>query len=352
MNRELVVYNLSFTLRAKEQIAFDRYAGSALRGALMEALEQRCHTPGEAWSCPPCALGTLCPIASLIAPTQETATRGHDLPRPLVLRPPLADDPVKHGDTRPLTPALVFEPGQCFRIGYVLIGNASRYFSTLVLATRAMEHIGAGRPLHTNKGRRGRFVIEGIEAVNPFTQRRAVLYGSGQLQIGPLVGAITEEDVIRRATRLSDRQITLQFLTPTRLTNDGKLVHVPDPGILLQRLAERLDALTQAYGMPSTDIEETRRKDRSSDDQEGWYAIAKTSQTHLADCQVTWVDTKSYSSRQQRSLPIGGFVGKATVQGSLSHRLRQLLAWGELLHVGKNVMKGDGWYQILSESVA
>lgn len=352
MSRQLVVYNLCFTLRARELIVFDRYPGSAWRGALMEALAQRCHTQAEAWSCPPCALGTLCPIASLIAPTQETATRGYDLPRPLVLRPPLADGHTRNANTKLSTPALVYEPGQHFRFGYMLIGNASSYFSTLVLATRAMEWIGAGRPLQANKGRRGRFVIERIEAADPFTQRRTTLFETGQAQIGPLVGAITDEDVVQRAMRLSDEQITLQFLTPTRLTNDGKLVHVPEPSILMQRLAERLDALTLAYGIPTTDTEEMGKKGGPSNDHDGWYTVAKTSQVHLADCHVTWVDTKSYSSRQQRSLPIGGFVGKATLKGALSHRLRQLLVWGELLHVGKNAMKGDGWYQIPSENGA
>lgn len=352
MNRQLVVYNLCFTLRARELIVFDRYAGSAMRGGLLEALAQRCHTRAEAWSCPPCALGMLCPVASLIAPAQETATRGHDLPRPLVLRPPLADDHVRNAVTKPPAPALQFEPDQHFCFGYVLIGNASRHFSTLALATRVMEKIGAGRPLQINQGRRGRYVIERIEAVDPFTQRRTILFEAGQSQIGPLEGAITGEDIVRRAARLSERQITLQFLTPTRLINDGKLVHVPEPAILLQRLAERLDALTLAYGISSADTEEASEKDSSSHDHDSWYTVAKTSQVHLADCHVTWVDTKSYSSRQQRFLPIGGFVGKAAMQGAFSHRLRQLLVWGELLHVGKDTMKGDGWYQILSESGA
>lgn len=348
MNRQLIVYNLVYTLRARECIAFDRYPGSALRGAFIEALAQRCCPQSAAYSCPPCPLGKLCPVANLVAPTQEAASRGQDLPRPLVLRPPLLEgEPAINHAIQQTSPAIMYEPGQRFTFGYVLIGNAARYFSTLALATRAMEEIGVGRPLQVNSGKRGRFDTERIEVVDPFTQQRAILFENGQPQVQPLSGAITALHVARRARMLPNEQLTLYFLTPTRLTENGTLVHVPEPGVLVRRLAERLDALTREYGV---DTQETTIEDNSSDDPGDWHAVAKMSHCYLADCHVTWIDTKSHSSRQQRSLPIGGFLGKAMVRGSLSYQLRQLLVWGELLHVGKNTMKGAGWYQILPES--
>jgi hypothetical protein len=53
----------------------------------------------------------------------------------------------------------------------------------------------------------------------------------------------------------------------------------------------------------------------------------------------------SYSSRQRRRTPIGGLLGDITFAGDLAP-LRELLAWGALVHVGKNAVKGDGWYSI------
>jgi CRISPR-associated endoribonuclease Cas6 len=56
-------------------------------------------------------------------------------------------------------------------------------------------------------------------------------------------------------------------------------------------------------------------------------------------------EVKSYSNRQKRSTPIGGLVGTATFQGDLTPFL-DLLVIGELIHVGKNAVKGGGWYKI------
>jgi hypothetical protein len=44
-------------------------------------------------------------------------------------------------------------------------------------------------------------------------------------------------------------------------------------------------------------------------------------------------------------MPIGGIVGKATFVGNLGP-FRELLVWGELIHVGKSCVKGNGWYVI------
>lgn len=66
----------------------------------------------------------------------------------------------------------------------------------------------------------------------------------------------------------------------------------------------------------------------------------------MTEHSVRWIDAKSYSSRQRHTLPIGGFIGTATYTGACSPSLRELLVWGELLNVGKNTVKGDGWYQI------
>ena len=53
----------------------------------------------------------------------------------------------------------------------------------------------------------------------------------------------------------------------------------------------------------------------------------------------------SYSSRSRQRTPIGGLVGQVTLAGDLAP-LRELLVWGSLIHVGKNAVKGDGWYRI------
>jgi hypothetical protein len=38
-------------------------------------------------------------------------------------------------------------------------------------------------------------------------------------------------------------------------------------------------------------------------------------------------------------------VGEAVFTGNLGP-LREILVWGSLVHVGKNAVKGDGWYVV------
>ena len=46
-------------------------------------------------------------------------------------------------------------------------------------------------------------------------------------------------------------------------------------------------------------------------------------------------------------MPIGGLQGKVTFVGDLEP-FRELLTWGELVHVGKSAVKGNGWYKIVA----
>ena len=345
MEASLTVCSLVFTLRAREWIEWEDGSGSALRGALLAALRQRfCLFPEDAHCvCP----DTTCPVAALVTPGSDEYPRGAELPRPLVLRPPRKG---AHSQTRPVAEGarwnrpVRLEPGERFAFTVILVGSAIKRFPALILASRAMEQVGLGRPLHANRGRRGRFIIEQIEATHPFTGTRATLFQEGEERVRAPELILTTADVAARASACSAKELRLRFLSPTRLTEAGKLVHTPEPGVLLRRMAERLDALTRAYQTNSSSTTEVVERTQTSHTPGPWYGIAHTASVYLASCQVEWLDTKSYSSRQQRSLPIGGFTGTATYCGQLSQAVRELLAWGELLHVGKNSMKGDGWY--------
>jgi hypothetical protein len=209
-----------------------------------------------------------------------------------------------------------------------------------------MEQIGLGRPLHVNGGRRGRFSIERIEAVHLFSQNRTLLFEREHRRVQRPTVAMTAADVLERATRLSPHRIRLRFQTPTRLIEGGKLAHVPEPAILLRRLAERLETISRIYSCDSTASGEEAQQQEVPGRQAWSPDGLQLDSVYLASCQVTWVDTKSHSSRQQRNIPIGGFIGSATLQGRLSLALRQVLVWGEVLHVGKDTMKGNGWYTI------
>jgi hypothetical protein len=117
-------------------------------------------------------------------------------------------------------------------------------------------------------------------------------------------------------------------------------VHHPSLRVLCARFSERLDALVREYasqaGEPSDPEHARERAQRLAE-----HAARVT----LTENATRWVDVASYSARQQRSTPIGGLIGRATYTGDLAP-LHELLVWGELLHVCKNAVKGDGHYRI------
>ena len=51
------------------------------------------------------------------------------------------------------------------------------------------------------------------------------------------------------------------------------------------------------------------------------------------------------SSRQKQKMSLGGFIGEATYAGNFGEFL-PMLAWGEVVHLGKAVSFGLGRYEL------
>lgn len=326
----LTLHQLRYTIRTQESLALDQHPGSALRGSVFQALLKRFCTMPQQPTCAACPLARSCPVAALVAPMRDEHPRGRDVPRPFLIEPPLIAAAREDGIT--------FEGDRQFVFGITLVGEAAKLFPYLVLSTQIMEVEGLGRPLRANQGRRGRFTVERITSRNPFTSEETILYQTGNTRVATPSGIIDEEAVRAYAQHLSPACLRLRFLTPTRLISDSKLVHTPQPAIFIRRLAERLDVLEQTY----TD----NAAENGAPKVGRWRTVAEDARVEVTESDVTWIDAHSYSNRQRRSVPIGGFVGTAMFTGSFAPALLELLAWGELLHVGKDVVKGNGWYII------
>ena len=247
-----------------------------------------------------------------------------------------------------------------------------------MLSVPLLESSGVGKPVSTNGGRRGRFHVEQIDLVDPLAgtassgERTQRLYTRGEAKVAKPELMITPQQVTARARELAaaaakSGQFTIRFLTPTRLIADGLLVHKPDFRILALRLAERVEALERAYGAASVAGSLSADGDVALTEEERAAARARytrigqaAAQIKLVSDETRWVNVASYSARQHRATPIGGFVGRATFAlpaehaqhaGAAPHieipdELWEALVWGEALHVGKNAVKGDGLYRI------
>jgi hypothetical protein len=225
-----------------------------------------------------------------------------------------------------------YDPGAQLTFGLGLIGPVARLFPYLVMATQAIEQSGLGRRLPANGGRRGALQLAAITAVNPLSGTRQPLYQRDRAQVQTPGLPIAASDVAAYAAALPADRLTLQLHTPLRLIDGDRLVKRFDPRPFVQRLAWRLDQLAVAYGGGAPLC------DRAA-------LTMQLDNLTLANDQTAWVDVVSASSRSRQRTPIGGLVGQLTLAGDLAP-LRELLVWGSLIHVGKNAVKGDGWYTL------
>ncbi|HEX6480045.1 MAG TPA: CRISPR system precrRNA processing endoribonuclease RAMP protein Cas6 [Ktedonobacteraceae bacterium] len=318
----LVTHHFLFIAEVVTPLELDDHCGAALRGNFFDAVWKRFCNNKEAPTCAACPLHTMCPVSALVAPLREENERGRDISRPYVILPPLGD-------------ARRYAPGEQLIFGITLFGSIVQFFPYLIMATSALESKGLGHRLEENQGQRGRFKIKRIESYHPFNGERQVIYQAGKSLVDVPTLTVTPIDVSARAKTLPEEKITLNFLTPTRILYDEKLVHHAAFGPLVQRLLERLGTLEQAYGTEEGQSPAHRWRE----------LVQLTKDVECVEDNTCWEDLRSYSSRTKRTTPISGIQGRAIFVGNLTP-FQELLAWGELIHVGKNTVKGNGWFRI------
>jgi hypothetical protein len=314
---QLVVHQLRFTLEAQTRVEFGRQAGAQLRGALWAALEQfactdpRARTPEHQRYCPMCRLVNL---------ELGTGSRGANPPRPFAIRPPLAEDGAA---------VSVFKPGETFTIGISLFGDVADLFPYVCQAVYRMGELGVGYG-------RGRFIVRDISEQVPFSSATVPLFSNGKVQALPHQ-PVTHTHVQAAAERLPSDSLTLHFLTPTQITGDAHIHARPVFDKLVGRLIERCQAMQTYY--TDTPV-----------DQEVWRAhyldlVARAQSVRITEQATRWMTVLSGSRRSGRYNAISGFVGHVTFTGDLRD-YRYWLVWGSVLNVGKNVVKGNGWYLV------
>lgn len=314
----LTVHQLIFEGEVTSAIEFGPQAGAQLRGALWEALHEtvicedaRARTPEHV---------RFCPLCRLILMEAQTSPRGANPPRPFAIRPPRNFDAQNR---------IRINTGEMLRFGVNLYGDAEQLFPYVCQAVYKIGQIGVGYG-------RGTFLLRSAETVNPFTNETQVVYSDRKLRGLPGV-PIRHESIEKAIEGWPNDRITLDWQTPCELTEQGRPASVPELAIVIGRLIERCQMLELHYTpdpAPTADWRELHL-----------YLQAQAKHVALAENATQWNHVMSGSNRTQTMKPVSGLVGKARYEGDLS-ALRYWLAWGSALHIGKNVVKGNGWYEI------
>ncbi len=325
---DLTIHHIRFTVEATTPILMDPYKGSAIRGAWQAYISKAyCGAPPQVRATP--EHQNTCPVCYLTA--RDT---GPESRRPFALRPPLSRQ-------------RRYEPGERFPITFSLFGQHTLFllpYITLAL-NEVGETWGLGHYQPELRGR-GRFRLARIDAINPHTGQEETLMPEGTRQIAFPTLAVTHETIHQRIQTLlptltaQDNHLTLQLLTPLRIIHQARLMRQFNFLPFFQRLAERLFALGQHISPQP----QTYSRDALIAYLDATLPLAR--QVTIVEDRLTWWDVKGYSSRLKKHHYLGGLVGTITLHAEDWRPLLPLLLWGESVQLGKNVVKGGGWFRV------
>jgi CRISPR-associated endoribonuclease Cas6 len=305
-----------FDLEAVDALHMPAYQGSTFRGGFGYAFKKMvCFQPN--WgACTPCRRSNDCPYGYIF---ETTAPAGLIAPLDLhEITPPFVIE-------APAEARRIYQPGERLGFDLLLVGRAIAYLPYFLMAFQELGRVGIGNPA-------GRYVLQRISAIHPWRAEQAVVFDGVDVQIGGRDLSASWDDVAAWARELPTDQLTLRFLTPTRVKYQNGYVTRPAFHVLLRSLLRRISAL--AFFHCDTAWDGDARA-----------LIAAAEPIITAQASTEWADWDRYSGRQRQRVPLGGFVGAITYQGQLAP-FHTLLALGALVHVGKATVFGHGRYLI------
>lgn len=142
--------------------------------------------------------------------------------------------------------------------------------------------------------------------------------------------------MVAEGARVRDNRVEVRFWTPTRIIQGSHLVRGPTFGPLVQRLLERLGGLSEHFG----------NRDKRWEGIDRTQLLAMADAVDIVDEDTEWVEVVSGSQRLGRATPVSGFRGRVIYRATDWTSLLPCLLWGQSVHVGKNAVKGNGWFTV------
>jgi hypothetical protein len=164
--------------------------------------------------------------------------------------------------------------------------------------------------------------------IEAFTRMAEAGFGPGRGRAHLLAVAPREIFIDLGDTSQQVTHIRVDFVTPTELKHDQKLVSRPEFPVLFARLRDRISTLRALYGPGPLAIGFRAMRERAT-----WIRLAR--------CELTWHSVERRSTRTGQTHPLGGFAGHVEYQGDLSEFLPYLRA-GRWTGVGRQTVWGKG----------
>lgn len=314
---QFVFYPLRFEFIARDSILFPPgKAANILRGAFGDIFRRLACVP----HCPDartCEIRESCPYATVFEPLgDENSPSGlADLPRPFVFR-------ARHLDGH------IVQPGQPFHFDINVFSRKQEVLAYFVLTFSALAREGVG----PHRGKADLHRVRALEVGT--TPERIVFEKTSQLIAGELEPAVLN---LTPAPEPAPTSIRIDFLSPTELKHEQRIVDRPEFPILFARIRDRLSMLRKLYGTGPLDIDFQATNHRAA-------------QIKMTRCDLHREESERRSSRTGQSHPIGGFVGTAEYEGDLNEFLPYLNA-ARWTGVGRQAVWGKGEIAIIFKNI-
>lgn len=312
-----------FLVFPEEDLELPTYKGSTLRGAFGSIFKKISCLDKNNFFCKSCLLKDKCAYSYIFdtSPRYDSIYLRNleDIPRPFIIEPPL-DNRTK------------FNKNDSINFGLTLIGQAIAYVPYFIVAFKELGNEGIG------KGKK-KFKLKEIRAVSIRDKEKELIYSSYDQAIRNVDSRFTWDDILVNSCytlggkNSKAKQLTLNFLTPTRLKFRNEFVSLPEFHVVFRSLLRRIANLAHFH------CGETLKIDFNS-------LIRKATKIKIEEADVHWVDWERYSFAQDVRMKLGGFIAQVTYKGDLEPFLPFLLL-GEYVHVGKGATFGMGWYRII-----
>jgi hypothetical protein len=332
----LSLQHFRFHLEPKVPLRMPAYnKGNVIRGGFGSTFRRivchaNCREPEN------CELRNVCPYTAVFQPFvpegSEKISKNRDIPRPFVIKPPLETTET-------------YAPDERLSFDLVLVGKIKDYLPYFVVTFKELSQAGLG-PNRAPVELAGVEYVDGSGVVMPVYTKEdnlvrppaEAISWAGLCGVHGFNNGSTGSPQGGSASSPQDdaanvRQVTLRFLTPTLLRADGVLMRRPAFGPLAKRLRDRINALAYFYCGEGLDIDFKAFGDAAE-------KIGPVSDA------TGWVESSRYSRRREVAHDLSGFVGEVTFEGELGVFL-PYLKLGEYVHVGKNAVFGNGWYEIV-----
>ncbi|MDY6863450.1 MAG: CRISPR system precrRNA processing endoribonuclease RAMP protein Cas6 [Thermodesulfobacteriota bacterium] len=287
------------------------YKGSTFRGILGHALKKVvCALKKQ--DCKECLLRERC-VYSFVFETSVLKGESAGKKRIASPPPPYVIEPPENRKT-------FFKKGEPFDFVLILFGRANDYITYFIYAFEQMGRMGMGRRIG---GKRAGFLLERVYVDDN------IIYSSKSKQIKG--GAFTSSLVVEASPvdeAVSVNRLELTLNVPLRLKFENRFEASLSFHVLVRAMLRRISSLNNYYGdnEPLLDYRGLVKRAKSVD-------VIKSS--------LTWFDWKRYSNKQDRSMLMGGIIGKVVYSGELSEFL-PLIKFCENVHIGKQTTFGLG----------